>query len=321
VLTAVQTAVLRALSPTGARARLTIFTYHRVLAVPDPLLAEEPDARVFDAQVGWLATYCNILPLPEAAARLEAGTLPERAAAITFDDGYANNVDVALPILQRHGVTASIFIAVDAVRRGIMWNDLVIEALRRAPEEIDLTPSGLGRVKLTSDLDRARLVGSLLDRLKYVPLDERFDRARALYEHVARAAAPRLMLTDEGVRRAARAGMDIGAHTVNHPILAKLDADTARQEIEVSRHLVTEMTGIVPKSFAYPNGRPGRDYGPEHVAMVRACGFEVAVSTAYGCADRRSARFELPRLPLNERTQASCWSRVFKTYVASYRMA
>jgi peptidoglycan/xylan/chitin deacetylase (PgdA/CDA1 family) len=297
---------------------LTIFTYHRVLAEPDPLLADEPDARVFRDQIGWLAKYCNVLALPDAAARLKAGTLPDRAATITFDDGYANNVDVALPILAELGVTATIFVAVDAVRRGIMWNDLAIEALRRAPDDLDLGDYGLGRVRLASDSDRARLVPQLLDRLKYLPLEERFDRAQALYEHATRAPAPRLMLTPDAVRRAASAGMDIGSHTVHHPILATLDDREARAEIEQSRDLVAEMAGVPPKSFAYPNGRPGRDYNGAHVAMVEDCGFELAVSTSWGCASRGSARFELPRIPLNERTESSCWTRVLKTYVQSY---
>ena len=94
VIKAFERAILARLSPAGPRARLLILTYHRVLARPDPLLKDEPDAKTFAAQMDVLSSYCNVLPLPEAVARLKSGSLPSRAACITFDDGYANNLEV-----------------------------------------------------------------------------------------------------------------------------------------------------------------------------------------------------------------------------------
>ena len=128
---------LSLLSPNGRRGRLLIFTYHRVLAQPDPLLPDEADAASFAAHMDWVREFCNVLPLPEAARRLRDGTLPARATCITFDDGYANNYEVARPILLQRRLTATVFIAVDAVERGIMWNDLVIESVRQAGGRLD----------------------------------------------------------------------------------------------------------------------------------------------------------------------------------------
>jgi peptidoglycan/xylan/chitin deacetylase (PgdA/CDA1 family) len=87
-----------------------IFTYHRVLERPDPLLPDEPDAALFEQQASWLAQFCNVLSMTDAVRRLAAGTLPARAACITFDDGYANNHDVAMPILRRLGLPATVYV-------------------------------------------------------------------------------------------------------------------------------------------------------------------------------------------------------------------
>ena len=89
-------------APAGPDARLTVLLYHRVLPTSDPLLPAEPDAVLFDSQMALLARIFNVLPLEEALSKLRRGELPARALSITFDDGYADNLDVAVPILQRH---------------------------------------------------------------------------------------------------------------------------------------------------------------------------------------------------------------------------
>src|SRR5205085_1443710 len=117
---------------------------HRVLADPDPLFPEEVGAPDFDAQMSILKRWFNVLPLKEALARLREGRLPMRAACITFDDGYADNATVAAPILRRHGLPATFFIATDFIDGGEMWNDTVIDTVRRAPgDSLDARALGL----------------------------------------------------------------------------------------------------------------------------------------------------------------------------------
>jgi peptidoglycan/xylan/chitin deacetylase (PgdA/CDA1 family) len=118
---------------------LSILIYHRVLPVPDPLRAGEPDATRFDQQMRYLARHFSVLPLREAFRRLRAGTLPRRACCITFDDGYADNLTVALPILEKYGLPATIFIATGYLDGGRMFNDAAIDALGAAPgDALDL---------------------------------------------------------------------------------------------------------------------------------------------------------------------------------------
>ncbi|MGH8602917.1 MAG: polysaccharide deacetylase family protein, partial [Gammaproteobacteria bacterium] len=121
------------LSPAGRRGRLTILIYHRVLSKPDAMLEGEVDIAAFDWQMDVLARNFNVLPLVEAVQRLRARSLPARAAAITFDDGYADNVENALPVLTRYGLNATFFIGTAYLNGGRMWNDTIIEAVRRTP--------------------------------------------------------------------------------------------------------------------------------------------------------------------------------------------
>ncbi|WP_421621972.1 polysaccharide deacetylase family protein [Alkalilimnicola ehrlichii] len=295
--------LLSLLSPGGARGRLSILIYHRVLPAPDPLLPGEPDAARFQWQMELLARHFNPLPLAEAVRRLRDGTLPPRAACVTFDDGYADNAEVALPILRSVGVPATFFIAVGYLNGGRMFNDTLIETVRRLPEgEVDLTPEGLGRRRVASDSDRIALCKALIGQFKYQPPAVRNRGVEALPERLGITVPDDLMMTSGQLRGLADAGMEIGGHTLTHPILARQSAPEARQEIEAGREALEGMLGQRVRLFAYPNGRPGTDYAPEHVDMVRDCGFEAAVSTAAGAAGPASDPYQLPRFTPWDRT-------------------
>ena len=123
------------LSPVGARARLVVFCYHQVLEKHDPLRPGEPDEAQFLNDVELINSVFNVLPFTEAARQLNSGSLPRRSACITFDDGYANNFELAAPILQSVGVPATFFIAGGAVDTGVMWTDLVIESVAHSGSE------------------------------------------------------------------------------------------------------------------------------------------------------------------------------------------
>jgi peptidoglycan/xylan/chitin deacetylase (PgdA/CDA1 family) len=290
------------LSPAASRARLSILIFHRVLPRTDPLFPDEVDAERFDAICAWLRTWFNVLPLDQACRRLRERTLPARALAITFDDGYADNHDVALPILQRHGLNATFFVATGFLDGGRMWNDTLIEAVRRCPQEqldlsslADLGLEGLGRLPLLSTADKRAAIDALISACRYRLGGER-DAAVAAVARIAAAELPRdLMMTSEQVRSLHRQGMLIGGHTVNHPILARLALEEARQEIRGGKQQLEALTQAPVTLFAYPNGRPSEDFGAEHAALAEELGFDAAVTTAWGVSNHRSDRFQLPR--------------------------
>jgi peptidoglycan/xylan/chitin deacetylase (PgdA/CDA1 family) len=283
-------------SPGGRRARLSILIYHRVLAQDDPLNNWDVTASVFDVQMRVLAANFSPLPLSDAVVRLANGTLPARAACVTFDDGYVDNVEVALPILMRHKIPAAFFIASGYLTGGRMWNDTVVEAVRSmASQSIDLPDWSLGTLALDSDSARRAAIKRILPALKHLPAIERDARASHLANLAAIVPGSDLMMRAEHVRALHASGMEIGAHSVTHPILANASGADAWREISDSGRQLTEIVGAPIRLFAYPNGKPGQDYGLEHVRMVREAGYTAAVSTAWGVATNGADVFQLPR--------------------------
>lgn len=289
-----------AASPAGTRARLSILIFHRVLPEPDPLFPGEIDVRAFDAICSWLAAWVRVLPLDEAVSQMASGTLPARAACITFDDGYADNHDLALPILRRHGLTATFFVASGFLGGGRMFNDTVIEAVRRTTENcVDLRGTSLhalGTLDVGSVQAKRRAVDVLLPAVKYLVPGQ---RDAAVAEVVVACGSPALpddlMMSCDQVCTLHRSGMGIGGHTRTHPILTRLEAAALHAEIAGGRADLEGITGGKATLFAYPNGKPGEDYDAKAIAAVRAAGFTAALSTSPGVADARSDRFQLPR--------------------------
>ena len=276
--------------------RLSILIFHRVLAASDPLMPGEPDAQAFEARMRWLASAFRVLPLVEATRRLRDGSLPANAACITFDDGYADNATIAAPILARLRLTATFFVATGFLDGGRMWNDTVIESVRTCrASSLDLEAIGCGTWSCADDASRLASIHGMLDRLKYLPQSERQAKVDAIADAVGLPSASGLMMTRQQVRELRRYGMSVGAHTVSHPILTTLDPAEARREIADGRLDLEETLSERVKVFAYPNGKPGRDYDPSHVAMVREMGFDAAVSTSWGVSNRKTDRHQLPR--------------------------
>ena len=290
--------LLAALSPAGRRARLSVLIFHRVLAQPDPLFPDEIDANRFDAICNWIKNWFNVLPLDQAVRRLRDGDLPARAAAITFDDGYADNHDLALPILQRHGLSATFFIATGFSSGGCMWNDLVIEAIRgcRAPA-LDLRDlPGIEELLPLDSLPQQRhAIARIIGATKYLPASQRLGRVAEIRRRAQAHEPAPMMMDGAAILALYAAGMGIGAHTVSHPILSRLDQATARREMADGRARLEDLLQQRVGLFAYPNGRPDTDYLVDDAQMARTLGFDAAFSTAWGAAGCESDPYQLPR--------------------------
>lgn len=290
-------ALAAALSPAGANARLSILIYHRVLAAPDAIFPGEPTIERFDAQMAQLKSVFNVLPLAEAVARLRSGSLPARAACITFDDGYADNVECALPVLQKHGLHATFFVATAYLNGGRMFNDSVIEAIRRSPlPRLNLDSLNLGQHDIATPEAKAHAIGQLLPRVKYLPLELREATVQRIAELSESPALPDdLMMTTAQLKRLHAAGMAIGGHTDRHPILTGLSDDETRAEINTGKTWLETTLGAPVTLFAYPNGKPGTDYLPPQARLVESLGFSAAVSTQPGNSTATTDPYQLRR--------------------------
>lgn len=298
--------------------RLLILIYHRVQPVQDPMFPGEATAATFDWQMSLLRRHCTPVALADGFALLRAGRLPDRAVAVTFDDGYADNAAVALPILQRHTVPATFFVSPGYLDGGLMWNDAIIEAVRRSScDSLDLGVVGEQRVVgLGSQDTRGPIADLVIRSVKHLPPAERAARVSAIQDLAGVSPPADLMMTSAQVRQLATAGMEIGAHTMTHPILRTLADDEAREEIARSRHELERIIGRPVATFAYPNGRPGKDYTSRDRELVASLGFEFAVSTRPGVATRDSDRFQLPRFTPWDPSPGRWFTRLLLAYRA-----
>lgn len=276
--------------------RLCILNYHRILKHGDPLLESEPDLNTFRWHMQLLAECFHVMPLHEALETLAKDRMPPRAVCITFDDGYRSTHDIALPILKEFELPATVFVTTGHMGHGNMWNDIILEAIRNQPDgELNLQNVGLDIYPLETASDRKMTAHALIESTKYMLPAARSALIQTLEKHVGPNLQESLMLTREMIVHLAQNNIEIGGHTISHPILTRLDDEVARIEIEVNKRQLEDIIKKPISLFAYPNGKPGGDFDIRHVRMVEEAGYYAAFTTEVGAATRHHPRYEIPR--------------------------
>jgi peptidoglycan/xylan/chitin deacetylase (PgdA/CDA1 family) len=288
------------------RRRLTVLAYHRIIddrAAGFEGLLENVSATPenFGAQIDLLRRWFHVVSLEQLLAWLEDGTeLPDHAAMITFDDGYRDNLDHGLPILQRYELPAVLFLATDCVgsSQPFFW-DLAAYCFRRTRRiAADLPLCGFWR--LPDERVRQRALHAWLTAAKRCPADEYADLAWALAQALEVGVPSDTFigqhLSWQQIRQLMRSGVAIAAHTRSHAILSRIPPFRAREEVLSSKHRIETELGTPVRAFAYPNGL-AQDYRPEDAAMLRGEGFKVAFTLIDGPTSRGAAR----RAPLEIR--------------------
>lgn len=294
------TGVLRTLSVAagyvqGAQA-FQILTFHRVNDDHDPFFPAL-GIEVFERQMTYIAGAYRVLTVEELVDRMRRHALPRNALAITFDDGYRDTLSHAAPILARHGLPATIFLATGFIGTSeVPWFDRVAMAFKLTSVPAFEAPWG-EILPLPDQAARLRALEAALARLKR---SREPDFARDL-ERVLDSLGvsdPRcfknLMLSWDDVHALAGLGFSLGAHTVTHPILSRVSASRARAEIHGSRAMIESACGGPPAAFAYPNGGSA-DYTETVKHLVREAGFTCAVTTRFGVNTRNTSPWELKR--------------------------
>lgn len=278
------------------RDKLSILIYHSVFAEADPMRPFEPTAATFDWQMRLLANYFTPLSLNDAVAHLNAGTLPTGAVCVTFDDGYLNNLEVATPILRKYGVPATVYVSTGFSAGRNMWNDRVMDlAAAQHVADYKLDTLDMPSQQVSGWEQRRALAESLIGKLKYQPFEARLEKIDQLYVDNKVEDTPPRMMSPVQLRALKGAGVDIGAHTVDHPILTTLDAAEQQLQIKRSKETLEGWLDCDITGFAYPNGKINQDYDQTSVAQVRELGFKYALTTNWGVNSVDSSPFELNR--------------------------
>jgi peptidoglycan/xylan/chitin deacetylase (PgdA/CDA1 family) len=287
--------IARAAAFTRPRPRVPILILHRVNDDSDPFMPSLPTA-VFAARMAHIARHYRVLSVEELVARLQDGRVPRNALAITFDDGYRDNLTHAAPILKRLGLPATVFLVTGHIDTPhALWFDRLAMAFKTATARRMALGDGhllsLGTVN-----ERLGALDTSLAYLKRLPDDER----SASVERLIAALRPnpehpkRLMLSWDEVDALRGLGFSIGAHTVTHPILSRLSADRAWKEIHGSKAAIEKALGDPVRAFAYPNGGPD-DYNKTVTRLVQEAGFACALTTRRGLNDTDTPVLELRR--------------------------
>lgn len=270
--------------------------FHKVPRLADPLVPNELCLSQFENILDFLTENSRVIPLTDAIDALERNALPARATVLTFDDGYADWMETVAPSLRSRNLPATFFLTTEQFSGPTLWHERIVSAVRGLPEHGADLPYGFAKFSdLNHPSHRTRLISELQNRLKYAPLHERI-AAIELLETQANVPLTTSQHFDEKSARALHAqGFEIGAHTKRHPILTECTELEAREEIGgCKEQLEAAIRGSVT-SFAYPNGRPLRDFNSTHIRMVKEAGYRCAVVTSGGAANRHSDKFQLPR--------------------------
>jgi peptidoglycan/xylan/chitin deacetylase (PgdA/CDA1 family) len=306
-----------------------VLVYHRVAdQVVDPWnLAISP--RHFAEHLDILRRSFRPAPLDDLVRRARAGTLRAREVAVTFDDGYADNLRAAKPLLERYGIPATVFITTGALSDPTtLWWDALQRLLiqpEQLPRQLDLEIAGRRRTWVLGEASyfsgaaaqnagawrglqppphpRLGLYQQLWESLRKMSPAER----RSAIDHLA-AWSGRRHEPDDGDRPLAWSEVEklvegnlitVGAHSVTHVRLADLPLHLQESEIRESRATLEEMTGRPVTAFAYPHGGP-EDYGQESVRLVQEAGFQCACAAYSGLLGPHTDFFQIPRLYMED---------------------
>jgi len=218
---------------------------------------------------------CHPVSVDDLRAALAGrAKLPARPVLITFDDGYRSVFRYAAPILAANSLPAAVFVCSGPLAdRRLLWFDEV------AARETDVA---VERWK-TKDYYTWRVSCTQTS-----PIGDDDPRA--------------LMTVDELSALAKIAGVEIGGHTVWHPILSQASRDTQRDEIAHNLFALAEWTDRPVRAFAYPNGRPGQDYNADTMEILDECGVDIAFTTGEQFATAEAPPFEVPRFLIRANT-------------------
>jgi len=295
---------IRTLAPSR---QIAILRYHAVCgpegyAYADPGICVSPEA--FESHVAYLASQYRVLPLPEAVACIRIGkTLPANAVAITFDDGYADNLDAAR-VLNRHGVVATFYLTADCLADGApFWPTEIKTLVDRLPgPAVTITIPREQTLPLVNDADRYKAIKTLTKLCKSNLIPVREALREELRRHAGMPSAPTpTMLTWDQVREMIRLGMDIGGHTLTHTNLPSAGPDAAWHEIDGCRKALRERLGVEVTQFSYPNGGAERYHTEELHRMAERAGFTGAATSSNGFASLASDPYAMERVEIEER--------------------
>jgi peptidoglycan/xylan/chitin deacetylase (PgdA/CDA1 family) len=283
-------------------ARFIILCYHRIGTGGIPFYSQLP-AVEFEKQMRYLRKHCRLISLDQLLSEMQDPITAAPGVAVTFDDGYLGTFTEAFPILRKYSIPATVYLTVGCIETGEpAWYDRLFLALQVMPSTtLNLDLPKARRFELGSPESRIHVATEIITYLRSLPALQR-KRICAALESQVRLPESELknrMMTWDQIREMRRQDICFGAHTMTHPVLSRLDADTLAREIAESKRVLEERLGEEVKHFAYPFGKP-EDCGAVAAAVLEELGFRSATTTVTGVNTAFSDRYQLRRVQIDE---------------------
>ena len=274
--------------------------YHRVIndVSEDPFrLGMCVTAAQFECQLRYIKSNFDIVPLGEAMRKIRSdGKLPNHCASITFDDGYCDNLEIALPIAKKLDITATVFVTTgEHGRRDAFWWDKIIDAFFYTKKNwVDLSEfTGNRDIRYLNRFNIGKVVRNVLEHfwgLRSDTIDQHLTRLYNLLGVFPRSKSNRMQ--DKGIVSIHRRGWEVGAHTVSHPNLVLQESMDVTREVADSKSYLENLLQTEIEGFAYPGGFTNK----ETAGVIKNLGFHYAVTTNVGLNIGLSDTYGLERM-------------------------
>lgn len=255
----------------------------------------------FDAFCYEISKHYDVLPLDELEMRRRNGRLPSKAIALTFDDGHADNYHLALPILRRYNLPATVFVTTGFID-GLTspWSTRVALMLEKAntpagPLSLDGVPLSLAT--LQERLATQKRLNAHFQHMDQPKMEDLMAELAELLNVDIREALKKEILTWDEIKDMDSHGFCAGAHTVMHPFLTRIPLDQAKEEMGRSKEIIEGHLGRKVESFAYPNGK-SQDYNADIMKAAQEVGYSCAVTARFGANDQYRNPYDLRRVGL-----------------------
>jgi peptidoglycan/xylan/chitin deacetylase (PgdA/CDA1 family) len=277
-----------------------ILMYHNFCA-DDEALPDHVSLSVLHRQLEYLNRYFRVIPLSQLLSQLRSGRpFDSHTVALTIDDGRRNCYEYLFPLLRRYRMPATFFVVSSFIRgEEWIWTDKVLWLAERrkrpgflAPERIDAFFGMLN--SLRPEVRDAHIEALALSMGLRVPATPPPHYAPCSWSELRK-------MVDSGL-------VEIGSHTVSHPILSTLSDEECWQELTISRAQLEEGLGGNVRAFCFPNGKPC-DFRSNHVKQIKEAGYTSAVVTRYGMVDEEADPYDLPRIGISGRVDPLIFSK------------
>lgn len=259
------------------------------------------DTDTLRSQFEYLRRHFCVVPLTQIVDSLATGKrMDSKTVALTIDDGRRNCYETLFPILKEFGMPATFFVVSSFIRgEDWIWTDKIHWLSEQSSRPDELAPA------------RIDAIFALLNQMRPEARNARLEAiAAGMGVSLPTHAPPKYEACSwRELREMADSGLvEIGSHTVNHPILSRVTDQESWKELTVSRAQIEEGTGMKVSSFCFPNGKPN-DYRPNQVKQIRDAGYTSAVVTSFGMVGKRTDPYQMPRIGISGRSDSLTFAK------------